>query len=77
MLGIAIVNFVRVFDPEMIVLGGGMAAAGQALLTNVRQAFERRTWHVRDEHVTLSLATLGNDAGFIGSAGMAKQTFSE
>jgi glucokinase len=71
-LGIACANLVRIFDPQMIVLGGGVALAGDKLLKPVRQAFTQRTWTIRPEQVTIELATLGNDAGFIGSAGMAR-----
>ncbi|MBI1372041.1 MAG: ROK family protein [Phycisphaera sp.] len=71
-LGTTCVNLVRIFDPQMIVFGGGMAHAGDALLSRVRATFDRRTWHVREERVTLTLATLFNDAGFIGAAGMAR-----
>jgi glucokinase len=72
-LGIACVNLVRIFDPQMIVLGGGVARAGDKLLNPVRRAFADRTWTIRPEQVAIELATLGNDAGFIGSAGMARQ----
>ena len=70
-LGIGCVNFVRAFDPQVIVFGGGVARAGQPLVDGVREAFDAHTWHVREENVQLTTATLGNDAGFIGSAGMA------
>lgn len=70
-LGVASVNFVRAFDPRMIVLGGGVAKAGAVLVEGVRRAFEARTWHVRKEKVVFAAATLGNQAGFIGAAGMA------
>jgi glucokinase len=69
-LGAACVTFVRAFDPQMIVLGGGVAAAGDALLERVRQAFHDQTWHVRPERVNIALSELGNAAGFTGAAGM-------
>ncbi|MHC4997017.1 MAG: ROK family protein, partial [Planctomycetota bacterium] len=69
-LGLLCVNLVRAFDPQMIVLGGGVAAAGDALLSRVRASFEKRTWTVRPERVIIETAALGNDAGFIGAAGL-------
>ncbi len=43
-LGLACVNFCRVFDPEMIVFAGGMAEAGEEFLTQIQQAFEQHAW---------------------------------
>ena len=72
-LGIACANLVRSFDPQMIVLGGGVAKAGERLLKPVRAAFGRKTWTIRPEKVRIELATLGNQAGFIGAAGLARR----
>jgi glucokinase len=69
-LGLAVVNFVRIFDPQLMVLGGGMAFLGETLLGRVRKVFEEQTWKVRPERVKIVAATLGNRAGFIGAAGM-------
>ncbi len=70
-LGAACVNFVHAFDPQLILLGGG-AGKGQTLLDGVRAAYKRHMWTAAPSYVTIDLATLGNDAGFIGSAGMAR-----
>jgi glucokinase len=70
-LGVACVNFVRIFDPQMIVIGGGVVAAGDFLIKRVRRVFEDRTWKVRPERVVIEAAKLGNRAGFIGAAGMS------
>ena len=70
-LGIACVNFVRIFDPQMIVIGGGVVAAGDFLIKRIRRVFEERTWKVRPERVVIEAAKLGNRAGFIGAAGMS------
>lgn len=76
-LGVVCVGFVRAFDPKLIVLGGGMAHAGPYLSDKVAAAFERRTWRMRPEQVRIVLAELGNDAGFIGAAGLAIERVSE
>ena len=70
-LGAACVNFVRSFDPQMIVLGGGLSAAGATLLDGVREAYETQNWHAAPNYTRIELATLGNNAGFIGAAGLA------
>ncbi|MEX2672975.1 MAG: ROK family glucokinase [Phycisphaeraceae bacterium] len=69
-LGVACVNLVRIFDPQVIVLGGGVVAAGATLTDRVRKVFDAQTWTIRPEQVVLKLASLGNDAGFIGAAGL-------
>lgn len=71
-LGLTCVNLTRIFDPQMIIFGGGVTRAGKDLLERITKSFNKRNWTVREPFVTLSLATLGNDAGFIGAAGMAK-----
>ena len=71
-LGAAIVNFVHALDPQMVVLGGGVTAAGQHLLTRVRAAHKKHHWTASPSYITIELATLGNDAGFIGAASLAR-----
>lgn len=74
-IGLACVNIVHTFDPQMIVLAGGMAAAGDFLLLRVRHAFTDQFWKMDAPHVEISLAELGNDAGMIGSAELAREAF--
>jgi glucokinase len=70
-LAVGCVNIARIFDPERIVLGGGMAKAGKDLIEPVRQEFQRLHWNLTDPRTELFLATLGNDAGVVGAAGVA------
>jgi len=69
------VSIARILDPQRIVLGGGMAAAGEALLEPVRRHFRTMHWCLTDIRTEIVLATLGNDAGVIGAAGVAWQQF--
>lgn len=69
------VSIARIIDPERIVLGGGMAAAGEDLLGPVRAHFTAMHWSLTDERTQIVLATLGNDAGVIGAAGVAMQKY--
>ncbi len=57
------------FNPQYIVLGGGMAAARDALLEPVRREFAERTWKLADDKPEIVLASLGGNAGAIGAAG--------
>jgi glucokinase len=67
-LGIGIANLVVVIAPDKVVIGGGVAAAGDLLLDPIRVELERRV-HMTDlGRVTLLAAELGTWAGAIGAA---------
>jgi glucokinase len=72
-LGAAIVTIIHALDPQMVVLGGGVTAAGDFLLNRVRNKFKSHCWKAAPYYVRIELATLGNDAGFIGAAALAKE----
>lgn len=76
-LGIACVNIARMLDPDRIVLGGGLANAGDDILLPVREHFHRMNWKITPPETAVVLAKLGNDAGFIGAAGVAWQAYRE
>ena len=65
-------NLMHVIDPEIIVFGGGMIAAGELLLQRIRRHVPRVAFPVPAALTRISFAKLGNDAGFIGAAGCAK-----
>ncbi len=71
-LAVGIVNFVHGTDPQLVVLGGGVTAEGDALLGRVQKFFQKHYWKAAPSHMRIVLATLGNKAGFIGAAGLAK-----
>jgi glucokinase len=67
-LGIAISNLVVVLTPDRVVLGGGVAAAGDLLLEPIRDEVRRRV-HVTDlDQVEIVTGELGTWAGAIGAA---------
>lgn len=74
-LGEGIGGLVNVLDPEVVVVGGGVANAGELLLTPAREAF-RRTVEAVDHRpdVPLVNAQLGNDAGVVGAATLALES---
>ncbi len=74
LLAIACINVCHFIDPQMIALGGGMSKAGRFLLDNVKRHFQKEWWAMVPAKVKIVLATLGNDAGIIGAAGVAKQS---
>jgi len=64
-----LVSFQFAFDPECIVLGGGVSSVGELLLEGIRRALPDQ-----DRHIRLLLASLGNDAGLIGAALLARDS---
>jgi glucokinase len=66
-LGRALSIVSNICDPEVIVIGGGVSAAGLYLLDAVKNVFEQYVLHAARSTV-FKLATLGNDAGIYGAA---------
>ncbi len=67
-LGIGIANMVVVVSPDTVVIGGGIAAAGELLLEPIRAELRRRVRTTSLEPVELVTAELGTWAGAIGAA---------
>jgi len=74
-LAIGCVNICRILDPDKIVLGGGMTAAGDDLIVPLRESVACLHWSITPLRTAVEIASLGNDAGVIGSAGAAWQEF--
>ena len=70
-LALGCVNFCRIFDPDQIVLAGGMTKAGDDLIGPVRKYLEELNWKMTDDKTDVDIASLGSDAGMIGAAGVA------
>lgn len=69
-LGVALTTFANIFEPELIVLGGGVMAAGDLLLEPARRELAARALTPMNETPVLA-AELGADAGLIGAAALA------
>ena len=69
-LGIGIVNLVNIFNPEMVVIGGGMANWGDLLLAPVRRVVQERAFPISARAVSVVLTAL-DDAGLYGAAAFA------
>nr|MBA3266227.1 ROK family protein [Nocardioidaceae bacterium] len=72
-LGEGIASLTSILDCAVVVIGGGVSEAGELLLEPIRQAFTR-TLPVMEHrpHLELRVATLGNEAGMIGVADLAR-----
>lgn len=67
-LGVGMVNLVNIFNPEMIVVGGGIASMGDLLLGPARQMVKERAFPESSAVVRIVTTELGNDAGLLGAA---------
>ncbi|UKS30498.1 ROK family protein [Paenibacillus sp. HWE-109] len=67
-LGAAVASFIHIFNPDLIVIGGGVAEAGDRLMNGVRSEAIRRTMPSMREGVRMELAYHGNWSGMIGAA---------
>ena len=70
-LGRAVVTLVNVLDPELVLLSGGAAAAGELLLEPLTRVVRRRALAPGCDRVRIELAHLGPNAGLIGAAALA------
>jgi glucokinase len=70
-LAVGLAGLVNVFDPEMIVIGGGVARAGELLLDPLRRWLPVYAIHYIVEHTELRLSALGDDTGLYGAAARA------
>jgi glucokinase len=70
-LGAALASFANIFEPEVIVIGGGVIAAGDLLLEPARRELQARALPPMNRTPVVA-AELGSDAGMIGAAAMAR-----
>jgi glucokinase len=70
-LGVALASFANIFEPDVIVVGGGVMAAGELLLAPARRELEARALRPMNRTPVVA-AELGEDAGMIGAAAMAR-----
>ena len=71
-LGRGLVMVVNVFDPEVIIIGGGVSGAGEFILKPLREYIRKHALSVPAEKVRIVRAKLGNDAGVIGAAELVR-----
>ncbi|KQX64432.1 ROK family glucokinase [Angustibacter sp. Root456] len=72
-LGVGLANLAAAFDPALFVIGGGVSEAGELLLAPAREAFRRQlTGRGFRPEARIVRAELGNDAGLIGAADLAR-----
>jgi glucokinase len=77
-LGIGIASFLHIFDPSIVIIGGGVSQAGSLLFEPTEDSLQK---HVINPHylkdLTITRAALGDDAGLLGALALAQMSQSE
>src|ERR1041385_8199895 len=67
-LAAAVASYINVLDPEIVIIGGGIAAAGKALFEPLEGYMRPMEWHPGGHKVSIAAAKLGEFAGAFGAA---------
>ena len=73
-LGVGVANLVNIFNPQLVIVGGGVSAAGDLLLEPAREVVARRALRPGRDVVRLAAAAFGAEAGMIGAAMLARES---
>ncbi len=68
-LGVGVVNLVHIFNPELVVIGGGVSKAGDLIFEPVRRVVAKRV--MRDISVRITASALGDNPGLLGAVALA------
>ena len=72
-LGVGIANLVNIFNPQVVVIGGGVSEAGDLLLDPAREVVARRALAPGRDVVRIEAAAFGAEAGMVGAALLARE----
>jgi glucokinase len=72
-LGVGVANLVNIFNPQVVVIGGGVSEAGDLLLDPAREVMKRRALRPGRDEVRVEAAAFGAEAGMIGAALLARE----
>jgi len=76
-LGVGIVNLIQLYNPEVVIVGGGIAQAGRVLFDPIQRVVWSRAHMVPASTVKIVPAELGDDAGVIGASVLVLQHVQE
>lgn len=72
-LGIGVANYLAIFDPSVLIFGGGVSQVGDLLFKPFEASLRRHTFHPRYlEELVITRAALGDDAGLLGALALAR-----
>ena len=72
-LGIAVANYLAIFDPSILIFGGGVSQVGELLFKPFKESLRKHTFHPHYlDNLVITKAALGDDAGLLGALALAK-----
>lgn len=72
-LGIGVANYLHIFDPSIVILGGGVSMSGPLLREPFETSLRKHVFHPRYlEGLVIAQAELGDDAGLLGALALAR-----
>lgn len=72
-LGLAVANFLAIFDPSILVFGGGVSQVGELLFKPFRESLQKHVFHPHYlDNLVITRAALGDDAGLLGALALAR-----
>jgi glucokinase len=76
-LGTAIADYLHIFNPSVVIIGGGVSQSGEAFFRPLRKAMKEHVISSKYlENLTLTTSALGDDVGLLGALALA-QTLGE
>lgn len=77
-LGIAVANYLAIFDPSILIFGGGVSQAGDLLFRPFRESLKAHVFHPHYlNDLIITKAALGDDAGLLGALALARLAVSQ
>jgi glucokinase len=73
--GVGLANLVNIFDPELILVGGGVAKMGDLLLQPARKVVKERAYVTLTHDVEIRPAVLGEDSGLLGAVAFVSECY--
>jgi len=71
-IGIGLSTLLLVLDPQLVIIGGGIAQGGKLLLNRIRDSVKRHTYTFKDKTDRIVFSKLGDYAGVLGGAALVK-----
>jgi glucokinase len=72
-LGIAVANYLAIFDPSILIFGGGVSQVGELLFKPFEESLRKHTFHPHYlDNLVITKAALGDDAGLLGALALAR-----
>ena len=72
-LGMAVANYLAIFDPSILVFGGGVSQVGDLLFNPFKESLHKHVFHPHYlDDLVITRAALGDDAGLLGALALAR-----